>query len=73
MTPFLNATFRQRIDSHERTCYARVQYAAYISALPNMNADNDELRQFLIILRQALLMIVSWIERKYNLKQPTAK
>jgi len=38
-----------------------------------MNADNDELRQFLIILRQALLMIVSWIERKYNLKQPTAK
>lgn len=29
---------------------------------------NDDLRQFMIVVRQALLMITAWIERKYNLK-----
>lgn len=29
--------------------------------------DNDELREFMIILRRAMLMIVRWIERKYQL------
>jgi len=27
----------------------------------------DELREFMLVLRQALLMVVSWIERKYGL------
>ena len=29
--------------------------------------QNDDLKAFLIILRQALLMIVRWIEHKYQL------
>lgn len=27
----------------------------------------DELREFMLVLRQALLMIVAWIERRYGL------
>lgn len=27
----------------------------------------DELREFMLIIRQALLMIVAWIERRYGL------
>ena len=30
--------------------------------------DNDALREFLLVVRQALLMIVRWIERRYHLK-----
>lgn len=30
-------------------------------------APEDELREFLMVLRQALLMVVSWIERRYGL------
>jgi hypothetical protein len=33
-------------------------------------ADNDELREFMLILRRALVMIVRWIERRYK---PTAE
>lgn len=29
----------------------------------------DELREFMLMLRQALLMIVDWIERRYGLKR----
>jgi hypothetical protein len=29
---------------------------------------NDDLREFLLILRRAMLMIVRWIEHKYDLK-----
>jgi len=29
--------------------------------------ENDDLREFMLILRRALLMIVKWIERKYQL------
>ena len=29
-------------------------------------ADNDELREFMLILRRALVMIVRWIERRYK-------
>jgi hypothetical protein len=32
-----------------------------------MTKDDDELRQFMIMLRQALLMIIRWIEKRYNL------
>jgi len=32
-----------------------------------MQADEDTLREFLLILRSALLMIVRWIEQKYGL------
>jgi hypothetical protein len=27
----------------------------------------DEMREFMLVLRQALLMIVAWIERRYGL------
>lgn len=30
--------------------------------------DADDLRAFLLMLRQALLMIVCWIEKKYGLR-----
>lgn len=33
-----------------------------------MNED-DTLREFLIVLRQAMLMVTTWIERRYNLKR----
>lgn len=29
----------------------------------------DELRDFMLVLRQALLMIVAWIERRYRLER----
>ena len=29
--------------------------------------ESSELREFMIVVRQALLMIVAWIERKYSL------
>jgi len=31
--------------------------------------DGDDLREFLLVLRQGLLLIVSWIERRYGLKR----
>lgn len=34
-----------------------------------MSDRSDDLRQFMIVVRQALLLIVSWIERHYNLKR----
>lgn len=30
-------------------------------------AQADELREFMIVLRQALYMIIAWIERRYGL------
>ena len=30
--------------------------------------DDDAQREFLLVVRQALLMIVRWIERRYHLK-----
>lgn len=30
-------------------------------------SSSDDLREFFIIVRQALLMIVGWIERKYQI------
>jgi hypothetical protein len=29
-------------------------------------SDGDEMREFLIVLRKALLMIVRWIEKHYT-------
>jgi hypothetical protein len=29
----------------------------------------DEMREFMLMLRQALLMIVAWIERRYRLER----
>lgn len=31
--------------------------------------DQDEMRAFLLVVRQALLMIVGYIERRYELKR----
>ena len=30
---------------------------------------DDDMREFFIVLRQALLMVVVWIERKYGLRR----
>lgn len=30
--------------------------------------ERDDLREFMLVLRRALLMIVAWIEQKYGLK-----
>lgn len=38
-----------------------------IAALPTPEHDPDELRAFLMVLRQALRMIVAYIERRYSL------
>jgi len=29
----------------------------------------DELREFLLVLRQALLVVVCWIEKRYDLRR----
>ncbi len=29
----------------------------------------DEMREFMLVLRQALLMVVAWIERRYRLER----
>lgn len=31
--------------------------------------EQDDLREFMIVLRRALLMVVEWIERRYGLKR----
>lgn len=30
-------------------------------------SERDDLREFLLVLRRALLMIVAWIEQRYGL------
>jgi hypothetical protein len=32
-----------------------------------MNGQSDEMREFMVVLRNALLMIVRWIEKKYQI------
>jgi hypothetical protein len=32
-----------------------------------MTTNTDEIKEFMMVLRQALLMIVRWIERRYKL------
>jgi hypothetical protein len=34
-----------------------------------MPSQSDDLREFLLILRRALLMITAWIERRYDLER----
>jgi len=34
-------------------------------------ADSNDLREFMLVLRRALLMIVRWIERRYELATAT--
>jgi hypothetical protein len=31
--------------------------------------ERDDLREFMIVVRQALLIIVGWIERRYGLQR----
>jgi len=33
-----------------------------------MTAEKDDLKEFFVILRQALLMVVRWIEKRYGLQ-----
>ena len=33
------------------------------------NSNGDELREFLLVLRRALLLIVRYIERRYNVTE----
>lgn len=35
-----------------------------------MATERDDLKAFLLTLRQALLMLVSWIEHRYGLRRP---
>ena len=30
-------------------------------------SDGGDMREFMLVLRQALLMVVRWIEKRYNL------
>ncbi len=32
---------------------------------PDNAATNDEMREFFLVLRDALMMVVRWIERRY--------
>jgi hypothetical protein len=34
-----------------------------------MSERPDEMREFLLVVRQALLLVVGWIEKKYQLKR----
>lgn len=34
---------------------------------PGVTVSDEELHEFLLLVRRALLMIVRWIERKYTL------
>jgi len=34
---------------------------------------NDEMREFMLVVRQALLMVVGWIERRYVAKAGDGK
>lgn len=35
-------------------------------------ASNDDLREFLLVLRRAMLMVIGWIETRYKLgPEPT--
>jgi hypothetical protein len=34
----------------------------------NSNHNSDDLREFFLMVRRALLMIVRWIESKYNIE-----
>lgn len=39
-----------------------------------INANkNDEMREFMLVVRQALLMVVGWIERRYVAKAGDGK
>lgn len=40
-----------------------------MSATPHKNPQGDELREFMIVVRQALMLICSWIERRYGLER----
>ena len=35
--------------------------------------DDDRLREFFLVLRDALLMVVRWIERRYMGRKPNSK
>lgn len=37
-----------------------------------MSSSNDDLRQFMLVLRQALLTIVAWIEKRYGLRRSSS-
>lgn len=34
-----------------------------------MDSEQDDLRDFMMVLRQAMLMVVVWIEKRYGLKR----
>lgn len=34
-----------------------------------MDSEQDDLREFMMVLRQAMLMVVVWIEKRYGLKR----
>lgn len=34
-----------------------------------MDSEQNDLRDFMMVLRQAMLMVVVWIEKRYGLKR----
>lgn len=40
---------------------------------PKTPNQNDELRDFMIVVRSALLMVASYIEQRYVKKKPNSK
>ena len=53
----------------EKVCYTdRIAIGWVVGgAAVTTHRQTDELREFMIILRRALLMIVNYIEKRYNL------
>jgi hypothetical protein len=41
--------------------------ARTLTTMPQPPTESSELREFMIVVRQALMLIVSWIERRYGL------
>ena len=40
-----------------------------MTSIPQPQPETDEMRDFMLMLRQALLMIVAWIEQRYGLER----
>lgn len=48
-------------------CYTRSRIAIAVMGV-HMTQQGDELREFMMVLRRALLMIVLYIEKRYSIQ-----
>jgi len=44
------------------------EHLVYTISMSAKTTDDDTMRDFLLVLRQALLMVVRWIEKRYEIK-----